>query len=200
MTDPNWWKALLAEGVTGWFNHPEALLSLVDRVKPGQMIEVGSFMGASAIPTARLLSRWGGRLWCVDTWGANPAHRVPNAPTDHLFSTCAANLERHNITNVVLYRGESVEAARNWPNQVQFIYVDASHDRHSVAMDLVAWWALLQPGGIIAGDDYGNPDYPGVAEAWEWFIKDSRFGEPGYETGAGRPGLVWLYKPVRGKK
>eukprot|EP00922_Rhytidocystis_sp_ex-Travisia-forbesii_P058532 GHVS01086528.1.p1 GENE.GHVS01086528.1~~GHVS01086528.1.p1 ORF type:complete len:366 (+),score=42.85 GHVS01086528.1:184-1281(+) len=35
-----------------------------------------------------------------------------------------------------------------------FVYIDARHDRHSVALDLEDWWPKLNVGGIMAGHDY----------------------------------------------
>lgn len=189
------WTDYLAPDVPGWFNHPEALLSLVERVRPRRMVEVGTWLGASAIPAARMLSSWGGRLYCVDTWDGSAEHA--EGDVKNLFARCAQNIGRYNLKNVTLHRESSANAATDWPFSVNFAYIDASHEEHDVAMDLMGWWAHVLPGGIMAGDDYGNPDYPGVTRAWDWFVKDNRFGEPGWENGAGHNGLVWLYKPVR---
>ena len=190
------WSDSLAPESQGWFNHPDALLELLDRIKPMKMVEVGTWLGASAIPSARLLNQWGGRLFCIDTWDAADV-KVPNIDGRNVFARCAQNFDRYGLRNVTLHREASQNAAMDWPFPVNAVYVDAAHDEHSVAMDLVGWWRHVLPGGVIAGDDYGNPDFPGVTAAWNWFIKDNRFGEPGFEAGANNAGLVWLYKPIR---
>lgn len=37
-----------------------------------------------------------------------------------------------------------------------FIYVDARHDYCAVHSDLSSYWHKLKPGGVMAGDDFGN--------------------------------------------
>ena len=42
-----------------------------------------------------------------------------------------------------------------------FIYVDGDHDYLPAKNDLIAYWPLLRPGGILFGDDY-SANWPGV--------------------------------------
>jgi predicted O-methyltransferase YrrM len=34
------------------------------------------------------------------------------------------------------------------------IYVDASHEEEDVYQDLVSYWDLVRPGGVLFGDDW----------------------------------------------
>lgn len=42
-------------------------------------------------------------------------------------------------------------------NSLDFVYLDARHDYCGVEEDILAWWPKLRPGGVLAGDDYGDP-------------------------------------------
>src|SRR5687768_7446926 len=48
---------------------------------------------------------------------------------------------------------------------VELVFVDSSHDREATVAEFRAWQPRLAPGGLVVLHDYGNPAYPGVAEA-----------------------------------
>jgi predicted O-methyltransferase YrrM len=50
---------------------------------------------------------------------------------------------------------------------VDLVYVDSSHTREDTIEELHAWLPALREGGVIALDDYGHPDFPGVRQAVE---------------------------------
>ena len=55
----------------GWFHHGAKILELLEQHRPKVCVELGTFLGASAIPVARSIRRWGGTLTCIDTWGGD---------------------------------------------------------------------------------------------------------------------------------
>ena len=58
-------------------------------------------------------------------------------------------------------RGFSTDCAELFPDtSLDFIYVDARHDRKGVLQDLVAYWPKLRQGGVMAGHDYMMQDEP----------------------------------------
>ncbi len=50
---------------------------------------------------------------------------------------------------------------------VELLFVDSSHDRDATVAEFRAWEPRLAPGALVVLHDYGNPAYPGVAEAVE---------------------------------
>ena len=48
---------------------------------------------------------------------------------------------------------------------VELLFVDSSHDRDATVAEFRAWEPRLAPGALVVLHDYGNPAYPGVAEA-----------------------------------
>ena len=50
---------------------------------------------------------------------------------------------------------------------VELLFVDSSHDRAATVAEVRAWQPRMAAGGLVVLHDYGNPGYPGVAEAVE---------------------------------
>jgi len=59
------------------------------------------------------------------------------------------------LQTIVQCRGLSTDCAKEIPDEsLDFIYIDARHDRKGVLEDLQYYWPKLRAGGIIAGHDY----------------------------------------------
>jgi predicted O-methyltransferase YrrM len=157
----------------GWFNHGPKVLALLQEHRPKVVVELGSWLGASAIAMARVVRQWGGTVTCVDTWagaldddGGSPPDRTPVM----LLSCARAMVEAGVSANVRLIPAMTVEAAKQWQGPaIDFLYVDADHSYEGVRADLNAWVPHVRAGGLIAGDDYQHPRYPGVQLAWDAF-------------------------------
>ncbi len=50
-------------------------------------------------------------------------------------------------------------------NGVELLFVDSSHERDPTLAQIAVWRPALAPGALVVFDDYGHPDYPGVAQA-----------------------------------
>ena len=48
---------------------------------------------------------------------------------------------------------------------LDFVFIDAQHDYHSVINDIGLWAPKVKPGGLISGHDYNHNKFPGVVEA-----------------------------------
>ena len=48
---------------------------------------------------------------------------------------------------------------------VDLLFIDSSHERDPTLAEVATWRPALAPGAMVVFDDYGHPDYPGVAEA-----------------------------------
>ena len=142
--------------IPGWFNHGAKILDLVEQHRPKVCVELGTWQGASAIPVARSIARWGGTLTCVDTWsgdlnddGGSPAGKHPI-----MLMGCAREIVDAGVgANVRLIPAMTGDAATFWSEPIDFLYVDADHSYEGVMADLV--------------DEH--PRYPGVKQAWDEF-------------------------------
>ncbi len=160
----------------GWFNHGPAVLELLELHRPKVIVELGTWMGASAIAMARTVRAWGGTVTCVDTWagelddaGGSPAGRSPIM----ILSTARAMIEAGVSAQMRLIPATTTAAAAVWSGPIDFLYVDADHSHDGTLADLRAWVPYVVPGGVIAGDDYDHPRYPGVSTAWDAFEREA---------------------------
>jgi predicted O-methyltransferase YrrM len=153
-----------------WFHHAVQILDLLDLHKPKRCVELGTYKGGSAIPTARAIIKWHRRdeceVFCVDKWDG-----------DITIGQCARYVLDAGVSDIVWLEGTTtVEAARWWKEMhrpmIDYLYVDAGHTYDQVKTDLELWWPFLKVGGLIAGDDYDDPHgipEQGVTAAWDVF-------------------------------
>jgi predicted O-methyltransferase YrrM len=130
---------------------------------PLRILEIGSFMGASAYTwanaVAALTRRWT-TLHCVDPWDADAMAGVKDdamaTATEH---GTAGRLFRHNLrffppqAVVSRFQGISRRILPTLSGPYDLIYIDGSHLFDDVLWDLRAAAALLAEGGVLCGDD-----------------------------------------------
>lgn len=157
----------------GWFHHGEQILALLEQHQPKVIVELGTFLGASAIGMARVARSWQGTVYCVDTWAGNPSTKRYLRSPLRLFQ-CAANLIIADVApSIRLIPAKTVDAAKHWHGPaIDCLYVDADHSIEGVMADLSGWVPHVRSGGLVMGDDYDNPLCPGVNAAWDAFEKE----------------------------
>jgi hypothetical protein len=158
--------------VEGWNGDHPSLTRLA--ASGGVVIDVGVWKGQSTIAMATAM-RDAGREGCViavDTflgsvehWGLDAAalprtHGLPDlyrAFLDNVFLKGVASrvvpLPQTSLTAAAILRRAGISA--------RLVHIDAGHDKADVLGDAEAYWALLEPGGMLVGDDYAA-DWPGV--------------------------------------
>jgi predicted O-methyltransferase YrrM len=153
----------------GWFNHGDQILRLVEQHRPKVCVELGTWQGASAIPVARSIRRWGGTITCVDTWGGE-VDGTHDRQQPWMLLSCARNIALGGVSgNIRLIPATTAEAAAWWTEPIDYLYIDADHSYDGVVADLYSWVPFVKPGGLLLGDDYGNTLFPGVKTAWDEF-------------------------------
>lgn len=171
-----------------WFNDPGAqrdiLLRNLDKAKPGIVVEVGSFVGESAIFMANHLKAKGADavILCIDTFCGGVDHwlRANEKIQFHfgrvdLFYKFVANVIEHGCADMIIPLSlDSMAAARLLKAlnvQADLIYTDASHEEGDVLRDYEAYWPLLKSGGAFVIDDFSG-HFPGVVKDWTEFAKE----------------------------
>lgn len=153
----------------GFFSFPNVYRAFAKAIPAnGQMVEVGSWKGQSAVCMAvelENLGKSGVKFYCVDTWTVEPTEDYHQkdvyAQTGNLYQLFLANISpvRHIITPI---RENSVVASKLFADQSsEIIFIDACHEYEFVKEDIAAWLPKVKSGGILAGHDYTD-NWPGV--------------------------------------
>lgn len=164
----------------------------IDTYKPEIAIEVGSFLGYSAIKMAKEIKRQNlpTKLICVDTWLGSPEHYVmfKGTPPDNRlgYKFGYPTMYYKFISNVILHGVQDVIYPFPYPSstaakilsgifgklelKADFIFLDGSHEQNDVALDLFSYYPLLKKGGVMWGDDWA---WSGVNTAVSSFVKEN---------------------------
>lgn len=157
----------------GWNGDFVIFQGLVLEKRPTQIVEIGSWMGQSSCSLATGIRRMGlestTSLVCVDTWLGSLEHWTDPTLRAHLelkhgfpsfyykFLSNVANLDglKDVVVPVPLPSSIAAKLLKEKGITADLIYVDGSHDEEDVFVDLKNYWELLEPGGVVFGDDFG---------------------------------------------
>lgn len=157
---------LRAKRIKGWGSYGAVFDHLVRRVRPRTIIEVGTFLGASAIHMANLTRQLGLRtqILCVDDFRGWPGFRdkfrdIKMVNGDVLLlQQFLQNVVAVNFTDSVLpvpfSSGSVLEKFCEWGILGDLIEIDAGHDFFSAWADINRAYRILRPGGVLFGHDY----------------------------------------------
>jgi hypothetical protein len=172
-----------ATGVEGWFSRTDAdLMIAVDRQQlddglDGDILEIGSFKGASAILLGCLLRSGEELVVCDPFGGAGIGDREPLIYTDFVDPfrrDFEANYLRFHerLPRIVQTTSDHLPEA-NLGRRFRIIHVDGAHHYEAVRQDLLLTRDLLVPGGVVIFDDVLVRHTPGVTAAvWEGVVND----------------------------
>jgi hypothetical protein len=148
-----------------------AFLNCLGLVNEG--VEVGVQAGAHA---AAFLKIWNGRrLHLVDNWDSQVIGErvsaqfyvdIANINGSEIRALHRSNCEARLATEVSRGRArivmsESTAAAVEMKDgSLDFVYLDARHDFMGVVADVQAWWPKVKVGGVFAGHDYVDGEFP----------------------------------------
>jgi predicted O-methyltransferase YrrM len=105
------------------------------------------------------------------SFGTSALAMLEARPDAYIFSIDIAEYpqERQHIeeagldsNRVIRILRRSQEVGKHWPWWVEMVFVDGGHGKEAVEGDIDAWLDKVQPGGIIAFHDYGQPSLPHV--------------------------------------
>ena len=156
----------------GWGDQSAAFGELVRQVRPKLVVEVGTWKGASALRIAEELvaANLDAQILCIDTWlGAlefwtdqDDAERykslqLKNGLPQVYFQFLANVCHKGHAERIIPFPQTSATGAlwlRYFGFAAELIYLDASHEEDDVYGDLLAYWEVLAPGGVLFGDDW----------------------------------------------
>jgi predicted O-methyltransferase YrrM len=117
------------------------------------IVEIGSYLGASACCFAAARQPAGKTVYCIDTW-TNDAMTEGNRDTWQIFRD---NTKMYSSTIVPL-RGWSTEMAKHlarYIGRIDLFFIDGAHDYDSVKADWESYKAFLEIGSVIVFHDTG---------------------------------------------
>lgn len=148
-----------------------------------EIVELGVFQGRTA-----LIMAWGAKqghgahVTAIDPWDLEG--NVYDPPFTEADSRRWAEYRINELgyaDRITLVQDFSHVVADGWPNsvgkRVGLLYVDGDHTKEGARRDIVSWAPHLAPGAVIAVDDYGHPDWPGVGQAVDELVAEG-FLEP----------------------
>lgn len=137
-------------------------------------IEVGSFLGYSAIGFAKKLKEKNknSKLICVDTWLGSVEHFGVDNPHDvrlgwkfgypSMYHKFISNVIYNDVQDIIIpLPFPSVTASKiltklftKFNIKADFAYIDGSHEEDEVYMDLYNYYGLINDGAYLCGDDW----------------------------------------------
>lgn len=174
----------------GWGSHHPIFAKAIHEIQPAEIIEVGSWKGASAIQLTSIARGYqpGVTTICVDTFlGSNATvwtdrelrqllprdeNGYPALYRQFLHNVVTAGLSDH-VFPLPMTSVCAAAVMRAYDVRADLIYLDAGHEHREVLADIGAFWHLLRPGGLLLGDDY-SPDWPGVMRAVDEFSSERK--------------------------
>jgi cephalosporin hydroxylase len=154
------------------------------------IVEAGSMHGGSAIRMAMELDKRGLRdvpILCIDPWTGDLNMWLNRIVWEHLdvrdgrattYDQFMINVKQAitdgKISNhhISPFPVSSIVGAR-WLQatgfQPQLVYLDSAHEIDETYYELCLYWNILEPGGILMGDDYG---WMAVRVDVDRFVKD----------------------------
>ncbi|MFE2064503.1 class I SAM-dependent methyltransferase [Streptomyces sp. NPDC059467] len=167
------------DDVPGWFPVLDQLLFdwFLNRQEAagmqGDLLEVGVYMGKSAIFTGRHLHP-GEKYTVCDLFEGDAPDDANRAESTKSYSKLTRRifednyLAFHDELPRVLQGPSSVVSSEVAPGSCRFVHIDASHLYEHVHGDIGAAHDLLLPEGIVVLDDFRSEHTPGVSIAtWE---------------------------------
>jgi hypothetical protein len=168
--------------IFGWQSESVVFNDVIKEIKPKTIIEIGSWVGASAIHMAKCLKANNindFQILCVDTFlGSNASLWIENfINVDNVFQE-QYNQFNINVTNsgfnenisaLPMTSSSAAELCQILNVQVDLIYIDAGHQEKEVYDDLNDWWPISTK--MVFGDDYSET-WSGVKKAVNRFAQE----------------------------
>lgn len=174
----------------GWGSEDPNFEVVLHQTKPHLVVEVGSWLGASACHMASILQQmnltphdW--EIVCVDTWlGSSEMWKDKSDQTRYgqlnlvkgypsIYYQFIQNIVnsgwRSHITPCPMPSLQAARFLKSYDVHPDVVYLDASHDYEDVLADLRAWYPLTKD--VIFGDDLYT--FMDVHKALEQFCNET---------------------------
>jgi predicted O-methyltransferase YrrM len=159
--------------VENW-QYPESIDTfemLIREIYPSVIIEVGTYLGWSAINIATICKRLSlnVKILCIDTWLGSIEHWRSDLcnslcnynffenGTSVMFDKFCKNVISHGLEDYIIpiptTSNTAYEVLKHHNIVADLIYIDGDHSYNGVLNDLNSYFTILNENGIIFGDD-----------------------------------------------
>jgi len=184
----------------GWGSEHHYLVEAMDMIRPHIVVEVGVWKGGSSLTMARRMKDLGldSVVISIDTWLGSWEHwqndewfgmlgmEHGRAALMGIFMNNAIQLGlKDYIIPLPLDSLNAVRVLRHFNIYPDVVHIDGGHDYDAVYADLRVWWDMVNPGGLLIGDDYDPAGgWPDVKRAFDDFF--GALGLAPFEFGGGK--------------
>jgi hypothetical protein len=158
--------------------NPTDAAFLIEKSKAKFMVEVGSYVGTSTKVFASELRKrtpppdGGAALLAIDTWLGDLSSWISRVDTNSrykeddvladgrstLYDHFMLNMNKSKVTDTVVPFSATSFVGARWLARMNYkpdlVYLDSAHETGETALEMHLFWKLVQPGGILCGDDY----------------------------------------------
>jgi hypothetical protein len=157
--------------VYGWNSHWPIFEELIEKINPEVIIEVGTWLGASALNMCKTIKKLNlkTKIYCVDTWmgaeefwtgAAHTSERNLKLKNGYpqVYFDFLSNVVKHEAQDIIIpvpntsFIGSKI--LKYMQIKADLIYIDGSHVYEDVKSDIINYMDILKPNGVMFGDDY----------------------------------------------
>lgn len=182
----------------------------VDGARVGPLVEIGTYLGKSAILLTDAARRHGRKLVTIDHhrgseehqpgWEYHDAGLVD--PQVGLIDTlrgarrtlALAGVER----DVIMIVGRSPEVAALWNTPLGFVFIDGGHTDEAAQADYEAWTPHVAPAGLLAIHDVFPDPADGGQAPYRIYLRALESGEFAEDDELSGTGSLRVLRRVRG--
>jgi predicted O-methyltransferase YrrM len=166
-------------------NGRQSLARMMSDLEFRRGVEIGTFLGASAIMWCRANPQL--ELTCIDPY--TPYRARPSSTSQNRnYAAARKNLSPYKAT---LLRAESLDVVGNFEdNSLDFVYIDGNHLFDPCMQDIIRWVPKVRPGGLVLIHDYCTFERAGVMKAVDAYTHCHHI-DPWYVTRDNLPTVFW---------
>lgn len=175
----------------GWNVNPQLYEKYIHDLKPKIIVELGTWLGASAIAMAKIIKqhKLDTKIICIDTWlGSHEFIGLKETDKDRLlypingypsvYFQFLANVCKENVSDIIIPLPNTFKHGCRWLSlnniNADLVYVDGDNLLDSVYNDLNDAWSILSNNSIMFGDDFENVCFPGIRLALNKFCAEHK--------------------------
>ena len=149
------------EAIKGWMGNKAQREFMFNLAKCSNVAaEIGSYYGlSSAIVGLGMRGRINCKYYCVDTYKSSNKEyersKIKGVSTLESFLEHREHLNLKDVLVPIIGNSQDKKIITSVPNNLDFIYIDGSHETEDVYLDIKNWVPKVKKGGLILMHDYG---------------------------------------------